>query len=130
MSDSISNFITIIRNASRAGKETCLARKSKVHLRIAEILKEEGYLRDVRESTDAHGHPALVLELKYVDEQPAINEIKRQSKPGRRLYYGANEIPRTLNGLGFSIMTTSKGVMTDRNCRREGVGGEMLCAVW
>lgn len=129
-SDTISDFLTIIRNAYRAGKPTCLGRYSKIHLAIARILMEEGYLSEVREVEDARGHRALELTLKYVEDAPALTEIKRVSKPGRRLYYQAREIPRTLGGLGISILTTSRGVLKDRDARRQNVGGELICAVW
>jgi small subunit ribosomal protein S8 len=129
MSDPISDFLTIIRNAYRAGKDTCDARYSKIHLRIAEILKEEGYLREV-EKHDNDGKPVLHLTLKYVDEVPALTGIKRVSTPGRRLYFQSRDIPRTLGGLGVGILTTSRGVLKDKEARRQKVGGEMICAIW
>lgn len=130
MSDPISDFLTIIRNAYRAGKETCEARYSKIHLRIAEILKEEGYLADVAKVESEEGFAVLQLTLKYVDEVPALTGIRRVSRPGKRMYYKAPEIPRTLGGLGVSILTTSKGILRDREARRENVGGELICAIW
>ncbi len=130
MSDSISNYLTVIRNAYAARKETCTAVHSRVHMSIAQILKAEGYIRDVRENTDAHGHKILEMSLKYVDEAPAITGIRRESRPGRRLYYQHREIPRTLDGLGIGILTTSRGVLNDRAARRQKVGGEMICSVW
>jgi small subunit ribosomal protein S8 len=129
MSDPISNFLTVIRNAYRANKETCDTRYSKIHLQIAEILKEEGYLREV-EKIDADGKQFLRLSLKYVDETPALTGIKRVSKPGRRLYFQSRDIPRTLGGLGIGILTTSRGILKDRDARRQNVGGEMICAIW
>lgn len=129
MSDPISDFLTVIRNAYRAGKESCDTRYSKIHLRIAEILKEEGYLREV-EQVDVDGKPALRLTLKYVDEVPALTGIKRVSTPGRRLYFQSRDIPRTLGGLGVGILTTSRGVLKDKDARRQKVGGEMICAIW
>lgn len=130
MSDSISDFITIIRNAYSARKETCEARYSKMHLSIAQILQQEGYVRDVQEGTDKNGHKNLVLTLKYVDEVPAVTGLKRHSTPGRRLYYRYDRIPRVLGGLGIGILTTSRGVMHDREARRQKVGGELVCSVW
>lgn len=130
MSDSISNFLTVIRNAYAARKETCTGRFSKLHLSIANILKEEGYIRDVEESKDERGHKQLLIHLKYVDEAPAIVGIRRISTPGRRLYFQAREIPRTLGGLGLGILTTSKGIMKDRDARRQNIGGELICSVW
>ena len=129
MSDPISDFLTVIRNAYSAGKDTCDARYSKLHLRIAEILKEEGYLREV-EKLDEAGKQAIRLTLKYVDEVPAVTGIKRVSTPGRRLYFQSRDIPRTLGGLGVGILTTSRGVLKDKEARRQKVGGEMICAIW
>ncbi len=130
MSDTISDFLTIIRNAYRANRESCTAKYSKMHKAIAEILKEEGYISDVSEGVDVNGHKNLVLTLKYVDEVPALMGIKRMSKPGRRLYFQSTEIPRTLGGLGVGILTTSRGVMRDRDARQQKIGGEMICTVW
>ena len=129
MSDPISDFLTIIRNAYRAGKETCDTRFSKIHLSIAQILKDEGYIRSV-EKVENDGKPCLRIELKYVDEVPALTGIKRVSRPGRRLYFQSRDIPRTLGGLGVGILTTSRGILKDRDARREKVGGEMICAIW
>ena len=130
MSDTISDFITIIRNAYRARKPTCTGRSSKLHRSIARILKSEGYIRDVSKTTDSKGYPAISVTLKYVDEVPALTGIRRWSKPGRRLYYGHDEIPRVLGGLGVGILTTSQGIMPDREARRRKIGGEMICTVW
>jgi small subunit ribosomal protein S8 len=129
MSDPISDFLTVIRNAYRAGKETCDTRYSKIHLRIAEILKEEGFIRGV-EQVDVDGKPVLRLGLKYVNEVPALTGIKRVSRPGRRMYFQSRDIPRTLGGLGIGILTTSRGILKDRDARRQKVGGEMICAIW
>lgn len=129
MSDPISDFLTVIRNAYRATKPSCVTRFSKMHLRIAEILLEEGYLAGV-EQVDIDGKPALQLTLKYVDEVPALTGIKRVSSPGRRMYFQSREIPKTLGGLGVGILTTSRGILKDRDARREKIGGEMICAIW
>jgi small subunit ribosomal protein S8 len=129
MSDPISDFLTIIRNGYRAGKESCDTRYSKMHLRIAEILKNEGYLGEV-ERVEVDGKPFLRLHLKYVDDIPALTGVRRISRPGRRFYYQAREIPRTLGGLGIGILTTSRGILKDRDARRQNVGGEMICAIW
>lgn len=130
MSDSISDFLTIIRNAYRANRDDCTAKYSKIHKAIAQILKEEGYLADVGEGVDANGHKNIVLTLKYVNDTPALMGIKRVSSPGRRLYYQATNIPRTLGGLGVGILTTSRGILRDREARQQKVGGEMICSVW
>jgi small subunit ribosomal protein S8 len=130
MSDTISDFLTIIRNAYRAHKDQCSAQYSKMHWSIAQILKQEGFVREVREGQDANGHKNIEIELKYVDEVPALTGIQRHSTPGRRLYYSYDKIPRVLGGLGVAILTTSKGVMNDRTARKQKVGGEMVCTVW
>lgn len=130
MSDTISDFLTIIRNAYRAGKPSCLGRYSKLHLSIANILKEEGYIRDVQVLTAENGLKQLEVTLKYVNDAPALTGIKRVSTPGRRLYFRSAEIPRTLGGLGISILTTSKGILRDREARQQNVGGEIICTVW
>lgn len=129
MSDPISDFLTVIRNAYRAGKETCDTRYSKIHMRIAEILQEEGYIRSV-EKLDMDKKQYLRIELKYVDETPALTGVKRVSRPGRRMYFQSTDIPRTLGGLGIGILTTSRGILKDRDARRENVGGELICAIW
>ena len=129
MSDPISDFLTVIRNAYRAGKDSCDTRFSKLHQNIATILKDEGFIREV-EKIDLDGKPFLRLTLKYVDEVPALTGIKRVSKPGRRMYFQSREIPRTLGGLGVGILTTSRGILKDRDARKQNVGGEVLCSIW
>lgn len=130
MADTISDFITIIRNASRVRNEFCTARYSKVHWSIAQILKDEGYIRAVTENKDENGFKNIVIELKYVDDVPVITGIKRWSKPGCRAYFGYSEIPRVLNGLGLGILTTSSGFLRDREARQRKIGGELICTVW
>lgn len=130
MSDSISNFVTNLRNASMARKDVSVCLFSKVHLRIAEILKEEGFIRDVQVVTDSAGRKNLKVLLKYVEDTPALTNIKRISTPGCRRYCGYDEIPRVLGGLGIAILTTSRGVMKDREAKAQKVGGELLCTVW
>ena len=130
MSDTISDFITVIRNAYGARKISCTAQYSKMHWSIAQILKQEGFIREVGEAKTENGHKAIEITLKYVDDVPALTGIQRHSTPGRRLYYSYDRIPRVLGGLGVGILTTSKGVMNDRTARREKVGGEMVCTVW
>jgi small subunit ribosomal protein S8 len=130
MTDSISDFLTRIRNASKAQLAETVSPHSKLREAVAAILKTEGYIADYRQSADAAGHKTLVVVLKYVDGAPAITGLSRVSTPGRRLYYGYTEIPRVLNGLGISIVSTSKGLMKDADCRREKAGGELICNVW
>lgn len=128
--DTIGDFLTIIRNASTARKETTVAQHSKMRLALLKILKDEGYISDFSEGEDAKGFKTLHITFKYVGDTPAITGIERHSTPGRRLYYGVREIPRVLGGLGVAILTTSKGVMRAREARENGVGGELVCKVW
>jgi small subunit ribosomal protein S8 len=128
--DTIGDFLTALRNGSSAQKEVIETIFSKQRAEIARILKSEGYISDFREVTDDKGHPRLKVSLKYVSGTPALTDIQRVSKPGRRLYCKHNEIPRVLGGLGMSILTTPKGFLKDRDAKREKVGGEILCNVW
>jgi small subunit ribosomal protein S8 len=130
MTDPISDFLTRIRNASRAQKAETVSPHSKLREAIAGILKAEGYIADYRSDTDEAGHKILIVALKYVDGAPAITGLSRESSPGRRLYFGYTEIPRVLNGLGISIISTSRGLMKDADCRRNKAGGELICNVW
>src|SRR4029078_6415981 len=128
--DTIGDFLTIIRNASAVGNQTCVCPSSKLRLEIVQILKNVGYIRDFVEAKNERCFKELSISLKYVKDQPAIQGIKRVSKPGCRLYYAYTEIPRVLGGLGMSILTTSKGLMRDSDARRQKVGGELICEVW
>lgn len=130
MTDPISDFLTRLRNASKARLETCASPHSKLKESIAAILKAEGYVSAYADGADANGHKTLVVTLKYVNNAPAITGLKRASTPGRRLYFRSSEIPRVLNGLGISILSTSHGLMKDQECRRQKFGGELICNVW
>ena len=130
MTDPVSDFLTRLRNASKAGLAECVSPHSKLKESFALILKTEGYVSDVTTGSDAKGHKTVVVKLKYVDNAPAITNISRVSTPGRRLYYSYTEIPRVLNGLGISILSTSKGLLKDQDARRQKVGGEILANVW
>ena len=130
MTDPISDFLTRLRNASKARMEACHSPHSNLKLGIAAILKAEGYVSDFSEGTDAQGHKEIIVKMKYVDGAPAISGLHRASTPGRRLYFGYGDIPRVLNGLGISIISTSKGLMKDADCRRNKAGGELICNVW
>ena len=130
MTDPISDFLTRIRNASKAALVECAAPHSNAKAGIARILKDEGYVRDCSEGVDADGHKTIVVTLKYVESTPAISNLRRISTPGCRLYYGYREIPRVLNGLGISILSTSKGLMKDQDARRQKLGGELICSIW
>ena len=130
MTDPISDFLTRLRNACKAKKDECVIPHSKLKENILAILKSECYVTDYTGGKDARGHPTIVVKLKYVDGAPVITGLSRVSTPGRRLYYGYSDIPRVLNGLGIGIVSTSKGVMKDGDCRRHKAGGELLCNVW
>ncbi len=130
MTDPISDFLTRLRNASKAGLAECVAPHSKLKESIAAILKAEGFVLDHTNGTDAAGHKTLIVKMKYLASAPAFANLTRVSTPGRRLYYSYNEIPRVLNGLGVSILSTSKGVLKDQDCRRQKVGGELICNIW
>ena len=130
MTDPISDFLTHLRNASKAGLAQCVSPHSKLKESLAGILKSEGYVRDVATGTDERGHKTVIVTMKYVDSAPVITGLKRSSTPGRRLYSGYSEIPRVLNGLGIAIISTSKGLMKDQDARRNKLGGELVCTVW
>jgi small subunit ribosomal protein S8 len=128
--DPIGDMLTRIRNGSNARHEKVLVPASRLKMRIAEVLKEEGYIKDfVLHQEGPQG--AITILLKYTGErEPAISEIKRVSKPGLRRYVPTDAIPRILNGMGIAILSTSKGVMVDREARKQKVGGELICTVW
>ena len=128
--DFIADFLTIVRNASRARKEKVTARSSGLAARLAEILKEEGFIGSYK--VFAEGEKRFIrMHLKYLrGRQPVIQGIQRVSKPGRRIYVGCDEIPKVLGGLGVSVVSTSKGVLVDREARKARVGGELICRVW
>jgi small subunit ribosomal protein S8 len=130
MTDPVSDFLTRLRNASKAGLAECVSPHSTLKESLAVILKSEGFVSDVSTGTDDRGHKTVIVKLKYVDNTPAITNLSRVSTPGRRLYYSYTEIPRVLNGLGISILSTSKGLLKDQDARRQKVGGELLCNVW
>ena len=130
MTDPISDFLTRLRNGSKARREDCAAPYSKVKEGLSAILKSEGYLADYSTGADELGHKTIVVKLKYVDSAPAITGIRRMSTPGRRLYCRYSDIPLVLNGLGISIVSTSKGLLKDQDCRRNKLGGELICNVW
>ena len=130
MTDPISDFLTRLRNASKAKLDECVIPHSNLKESVAAILKTEGYVADHSNGTDAQGHKTLVVKMKYVDGAPAITGITRVSSPGRRLYFSYTDVPRVLNGLAIGILSTSKAVMKDADCRRNKAGGELLCNVW
>ncbi|MCA9671268.1 MAG: 30S ribosomal protein S8 [Myxococcales bacterium] len=130
MTDPISDMLTRIRNGIMSRKARVEMPYSRLKGRIADILKEEGFVADAQQVTQGK-HPQLMVELKWTqDHRPAIAGLKRISKPGQRRYVGKQSIPVVRGGQGIAILTTSKGVMSDRKARRESVGGEVLCEVW
>ncbi len=128
MSDPIADMLTRIRNAQRVDKASVTMPSSKLKVAIAAVLKDEGYI-DSFEVKANDGKPELEISLKYYAGRPVIERIERVSKPGLRIYKGRNSIPQVMNGLGVTIVSTSRGVMTDRKARANGVGGEVLCYV-
>ncbi|WP_413720577.1 30S ribosomal protein S8 [Silicimonas sp. MF1-12-2] len=130
MNDPLGDMLTRIRNAQMRGKSTTTTPASKLRRWVLEVLADEGYIRGFEETTDKNGHPAIEISLKYYEGTPVIRELKRVSKPGRRVYLGKDDIPQVRQGLGVSIVTTSKGVMSDANARAQGIGGEVLCTVF
>ena len=127
--DMIADFLTIIRNAIMSSAKTVETSASRARLDIAKILKEEGFIRDYSIVEDG-AHKNMKVFLKYVQGESAIHEITRISKSSRRVYTGIKELKPIINGLCISIVTTNKGVMTDRQAKREQVGGEVICTVW
>ncbi|ETA51264.1 30S ribosomal protein S8 [Ponticoccus alexandrii] len=130
MNDPIGDMLTRIRNAGMRGKSVTNTPASKLRGWVLDVLADEGYIRGYESTTDENGHPAFEISLKYFDGAPVIRELKRVSKPGRRVYMGVSDIPSVRQGLGVSIVSTPKGVMSDANARAANVGGEVLCTVF
>ena len=130
LTDPIADFLTRLRNACGAGKSEVLAPYSKMKAEIARILKQEGYISGFEVETGTGLHAQLKVVNKFVNRTPAITGLKRVSKPGLRRYVGSDEIPRVLGGIGISILSTSKGLMSGREAKKQNVGGELLAFVW
>ena len=133
MTDPIADMLTRIRNGQRAKKDSVLSPASKLRARVLDVLQREGYIRGYQEAADANGSGAqknLRIELKYFEGQPAIKHVARISKPGRRVYSGSQELPRIRNGLGITIVSTPRGVLSDAEAREQNVGGEVLAEVF
>jgi small subunit ribosomal protein S8 len=128
MQDTLADMFTRIRNAQGAGKASVDVPSSKMKVSVAEVLKNEGYIADYKVSEEAK--PVLSIDLKYYEGKPVIETIKRVSRPGLRTYKGATELPKVEAGLGIAIVSTSKGVMTDRAARAAGIGGEVIATVF
>jgi small subunit ribosomal protein S8 len=129
MQDPIADMFTRIRNAQARARKDVSIPASKGKVAIAKVLKDEGYIADFR-TVEGDGHPELVIELKYYDGRPVIAHIQRASRPSLRVYRGKGELPTVVGGLGISIISTSRGLMTDREARAQGIGGEVLCSVY
>lgn len=130
LSDPLGDLLTRIRNGQQARKSTVSTPASKQRASLLEVLKREGYIRDFSEHEERAGVRSIVVELKYFDGEPAIKEIARVSKPGRRVYSKIKDLGRVSNGLGISILSTPRGVMSDHEARAAHVGGEVICRVF
>lgn len=130
VTDPVADMLTHIRNANLANKDVTEMPASKLKTEIARVLKEQGYISSFEVVNAEAGKSRLRVEIKYQGRQKAITGVKRISKPGLRVYVGKHEIPRVLGGLGVAILSTSKGVLADREARKQGVGGEILAYVW
>ncbi|SFG36881.1 SSU ribosomal protein S8P [Palleronia marisminoris] len=130
MNDPLGDMLTRIRNAQMRGKSTVRTPASKLRAWVLDVLQAEGYIRGYEDMTDDRGHPIIEISLKYYEGDPVIKEIKRVSKPGRRVYMGVSDIPSVRQGLGVSIVSTPRGVMSDQAARTANVGGEVLCTVF
>ena len=128
MTDPIADMLTRIRNALSAGKLNVNMPDSKQKRAIAQVLKDEGFIADFAQA-EADAKPVLNIDLKYYEGKPVIENIKRISRPGLRIYKGKNDLPKVMGGLGVAIVSTSKGLMSDRAARQAGFGGEILCTV-
>jgi len=129
MTDPISDMLTRIRNGLSANKVTVSMPSSNMKVAIAKVLEDEGYISGYKTEDKENNKKDLIVELKYYQGAPVIDKIKRVSRPGLRIYKSKDEIPNAMGGLGIAIVSTSKGLMTDRTARKEGFGGEILCFV-
>jgi len=133
MTDPLGDMLTRIRNGQQARKDSVLSPASKLRARVLDVLQREGYIRGYQEASEGDGsgaHKSLRIELKYFEGQPAIQHVARVSKPGRRVYSGAQELPKIRNGLGITIVSTPRGVLSDAEARAQNLGGEVLAEVF
>ena len=130
MSDTLGDMLTRIRNGQRAGKTTVTAPASGLRSNVLDVLQKEGFIRGYSKTEHRAGISELTIELKYHEGTPVIREIKRVSRPGRRVYSGIRDLPSVYGGLGITILSTPKGVLSDNDARAENVGGEVLCQVF
>lgn len=129
MTDPIADMLTRVRNAIMIKADKVDVPASRIKLEVAKVLKEEGFVRAYKIIKDKK-QGILRLTLKYIDNENVISGLKRISKPGRRVYVGSKEIPRVMGGVGIAILTTPRGILTDKTCRLDGIGGEVLCYIW
>ncbi|MDA8168603.1 MAG: 30S ribosomal protein S8 [Nitrospiraceae bacterium] len=129
LTDPVADMLTRVRNAIRVRSEKVDIPASKMKLEIAKIMKEEGYIRAYKVIKDRR-QGILRINLKYVDGDSVITDLQKVSKPGRRLYVGCKDIPKVMGGVGTAVLTTPRGVLSDKSCRRDKVGGELLCYIW
>jgi small subunit ribosomal protein S8 len=130
ISDPLGDMLTRIRNAQMRSRPSVTTPASKLRERVLEVMQEEGYIRGYSRTDYEDGKSEIEIELKYFDGKPVIRNLKRISKPGRRVYSSVDELPTVANGLGVAILSTPKGVMSDSQARRENVGGEVLCSIF
>ena len=130
MNDPLGDMLTRIRNAQLRGKSTVVSPASTLRARVLDVLASEGYIRGYEKAPTANGQGEFTISLKYFEGTPVIRELKRVSKPGRRVYVAVTAMPRVANGLGITILSTPKGVMADHQAREQNVGGEILCSVF
>lgn len=133
MTDPIADMLTRIRNAQKVKKAEVFVPFSKIKLAIVRILKKQGYIEDFSEAQPAEGKNkfgGLLISLKYEDKQPVITSLKRISKPGRRVYAGKDDLPKVLNNLGIAILSTPQGIMTNKEAKKAGLGGEVICEIY
>jgi len=130
LNDPLGDLLTRIRNGQMANLATITSPSSRHRLDVLEVLKREGYISNYAVESGDKGHPEITIELKYFEGKPVIRELKRISKPGRRIYTKVKNVPRIYNGLGISILSTPRGVLSDKEAREANVGGELLCKVF
>jgi small subunit ribosomal protein S8 len=129
MTDQIADMLIRVKNAYMARKKTVVVGASKMNAALANVLLDNKYITEINKGEEK-GHPALVLTLNYIDDVPAMTQVRRVSKPGRRMYIASSKIPAVLKGFGINILSTSQGVMTGVQAREKGLGGEILCEIW
>ena len=128
--DVVGDFLTVMRNALKVNKRSAAVPSSNLKMEIARVLKDEGYIKDFAKVSDERGRESLTVTFKYVDGESVIHEITRISKPSRRIYKSVDNLKPVIGGLGVNILTTSKGIMTDKVAQQKRIGGELICTIW